>query len=462
MGKTRSLSRRKFLKSSVAAGVAAPAVLRAGPGVAANDRIRLGFIGVGNRGSQLLTACMGMPDFEIGAICDVYEPYRTRDFSKVDEGWARALGGRIPRMDEDLPDDVPRYKDFRRVLDQKDIDAVVIASPDHWHALQSILACDAGKDVYVEKPLSLTVREGRRMVEAARRHKRVVQVGLQRRSSKTYHKLKTLIDAGDIGKVTVARAYRISNMAPDGIGRAVASEPPPGFDWDLWLGPRPWRPFRENIAPYKFRWWQEYSSQMANWGVHYFDTIRWLLDEEAPVSISAHGGKFAVDDDRTVPDTAEVTFQFASGRLLVFGQYEASSGSAVDGGEIELRGTKGNVYCSQGSYRIEHARPGQFQNWMARDPLEGSPAVEGGRRDATALHLENFLECLRSRQSCQCDLETGHRSNTFALLANISLETGSRITWDPKKERILDPEEANDLLDVEYRAPWKHESIQAG
>ncbi len=460
----RELTRRRFLKTSMVAGASAPVALQTAALEArsrilgANDRIRLGFIGVGNRGSQLLQACTAMPDVEVAALCDVYEPYRMRDFSRVDKGWVEALGGRIPKMSEQFGRDVPRYADFRQLLDQQDIDAVIIGTPDHWHALQTVMACEAGKDVYVEKPLCVSVREGRRMVEAARRHDRVVQVGLQRRSSDIYRELAEVVRGGEIGYVTVARAYRINNMVPGGIGRAADREPPPGFDWDLWLGPRPWRPYRENIAPYKFRWWKEYSSQMANWGVHYFDTIRWLLDEEAPVSISAHGGQYAVQDDRTIPDTAEVIFEFASGRLLIFGQYEASGGSALSSGEIELRGTHGNLYCSQTSYRIEPTRAGQFQSWNSRGKAR---SVEKRERDATALHLRDFVDCLRSREGCHCDLETGHRSNSFALLANIALESGARIDWDPQTETILEPETANSMLDCEYRAPWTPEGVMA-
>ena len=194
-----------------------------------------------------------------------------------------------------------RHTDFRRVLDQKDLDAVIIATPDHWHAVQTIMACDAGKDVYIEKPFSYTIREGRRMVEAARRNDRVVQVGTQRRSSKLYAELAAMVQSGAIGKVTVARAGLTDNMTPAGIGRVPDSAPPPGLDWDMWQGPRPERPFNLNVLPYKFRWWKDYSSQMANWGAHYFDAIRWIVGETAPSAVVGCGGVYAVDDCRTNP-----------------------------------------------------------------------------------------------------------------------------------------------------------------
>jgi predicted dehydrogenase len=420
----------------------------------ANERIRVGFIGVGNRGTQLLTSFLKQGDVEVAALCDVYEPYLTRDYSQVDKKLRDSLGGRVPKMTEKLGGDVARYKDFRRLFDRKDIDAVVISTPDHWHAIQTIMACEAGKDVYVEKPLSITVVEGRKMVEAAQRCNRVTQVGLHRRSSKMYGQVANLIQSGRIGKVTVARAYRISNMYRDGIGKYPDTTPPKALDWDMWLGPRPRRPYRDNIALYKFRWWQSYSSQIANWGVHYCDAMRWVLAEQAPVSISAHGGRFAVDDDRTIPDTMEVILELASGALLIFGQYEASGGSALPAGEVEFRGTLGNLYAGTSGmgYKIVPSTGGQFQDSKPRiEPVE----AKGTEPDPTDQHVRNFLDCVKSRQRTNCDMETGHRSTTFALLANIALATKSRIEWDAKAERITNNKEANKLLHYEYRKPWK-------
>jgi predicted dehydrogenase len=357
-------------------------------------------------------------------------------------------------MTEKLNDNVARYKDFRRLLDRKDIDAVVIGTPDHWHAVQTIMACQAGKDVYVEKPLSITIHEGRKMVEAAKRYNRIVQVGLHRRSSKTYMQAVTDVQAGKIGKVTVARAYRISNMHPDGIGKYPDTTPPEGLDWDMWLGPRPMRPYKDNLVLYKFRWWQSYSSQMANWGVHYCDAIRWALGEQAPISISAHGGRFAIDDDRTIPDTMEVIFELPKGTLLVFGQYEANGGAALIEGEVELRGTLGNLCCgSEGkSFKIVPSRGGQFQDSSPKIEPSEIKSIDG---DLTVQHIRNFLDCVKSRKKTNCDMETGHRSTTFALLANIALATKSRIEWDPKNERIIANKKANNLLHYKYRKPWK-------
>ncbi len=457
-------TRREFLKQSAvtAAGLTvglgamnASAFART-PG--ANDRIRVGFIGLGNRGTQLLQRFMANDDVEIAALCDVYEPYTLRDHSKVDPRWVAS--GKVPDMGERFAGKPKRYKDYRELLEQQDIDAVCISTPDHWHALQTIDALAAGKDIYVEKPLTITLREGRMMVEAENCTDRIVAVGLNRRGSSIYRELAGRFREGVIGEVRTARCYRISNMYPDGIGALAPEDPPPGFDWDMWLGPRPSRPYQYNIAPYYFRWWSDFSSQMGNWGVHYLDVIRWMVGEQAPVAVSAHGSKL-LGDDKTIPDTMEVTFEFANGMLAQFHIYEACGATGVEGGEIEFGGTHGNLVADQNGYRISPVRPGQFHTWerlvepeersVRGDAQHGDLAI---REDSTANLIRNFLDCMKSREAPLCSLEDGHRSTSFAHLANIALATGKRIEWDAENERITNDEAANDLLHYEYRAPW--------
>lgn len=456
------MSRRRFLAQSLAAtasvSLGASAIAQArriGP----NDRIRVGFIGIGNRGTQLLQRFMTHQDVEIAALCDVYKPYTLRDNSQVDERWRAS--GKTPEMGETMPRAVKRFSDFRQMLEMKDLDAVCIATPDHWHAVQTIHAIEAGKDVFVEKPLTITLNEGRAMVNAQQQSRQIVAVGLNRRGSSVYQNLARDIQGGKIGQVVTARAYRISNMFPNGIGKLQAEKPPQDFNWDMWLGPRAHRPYQYNIAPYYFRWWSDYSSQMGNWGVHYMDVIRWLAGETAPVAITTNSVSGLIGDDRSIPDTMEVTFEFNSGLMIQFHIYEACYSRGIVGGEVELNGTKGSLVASQNGYTITPALAGQFQTW--KDQVEAqtyevkSDAAYGDlaiREDSTANLIRNFLDCVKSREAPLCSLEEGHRSTSFAHLANIALKTGTRIEWDAEREIITNNEKANEFLHYEYRKPW--------
>ena len=460
-------NRRDFITKTTIAATGLTFGLNAVPaklsGAGPNDKIRMGFIGIGNRGSQLLKLFMAQPDCEVAALCDLYEPYLLRDYSKVDRRYTEGVlgkGGQIPKMGETFAGKVTRYSDYRRLLDDKSIDAVCIATPDHWHAIQTIDAIKAGKDVYVEKPLTATIHEGRAMVNAQAAGKRVVAVGLNRRGDPGYQKLYGIMKSGMLGKLTVGRAAHVNDMFPDGIGKMKPEAPPKDFNWDMWLGPRAFIPYRYNIAPYTFRWWSDYSSQMGNWGVHYMDAIRWMMGERAPVAVSAHGGKFVLDDDSTIPDTLQVTFEFSSGALILFSDYEVSSGSMVPFGEIEIRGTKGTALADQGRFKIVPAKRGQFQKWdKLIEPEEfenaGSMLDDGSAAESTSALIRNFLDCIKSRQTPLCPLEEGHRSTTFAHLANIALATRTRLLWDAENEKFTNSNEANNMLHYEYRKPWK-------
>jgi len=426
----------------------------------ANGKIRIGFIGVGNRGSQLLNLFMKEADCEIAALCDIYEPYLLRDRSKVDTRYLQDRLGQVPKMDEKFTKRPVLYNDYRKLLADKNIDAVCIATPDHWHAIITIDAMKAGKDVYVEKPLTATVKEGRAMVNAQKASDCVVAVGLNRRGSSVYQKLSKELASGKIGKISSAASYHISNMYPNGIGKMKPEQPPKYFDWDMWLGPRAFRPYQYNIAPYMFRWWHEYSSQMGNWGVHSMDAIRWLMGEIAPIAVTAQGGKYILNDDRTIPDTMQTTFEFASGAIASFNIFEASGGNVFPYGDIEFRGTKGTLYSSEAGYRIIPTKRGQFQTWDKHmNPEEFdvkySMLTDGSNADSTINLVRNFLDCIKTRQAPFCTLEEGHRSTSFAHLANISLAVKQRLEWDPINERFMNSEKANEMLSYEYRKPWK-------
>jgi predicted dehydrogenase len=445
------MNRRTFTRGAAALGALAalqtPDLRAAG----SNDRVRLGFIGVGNRGDQLLDAFLVHPDAEAVALCDVYEPYLPAARKKA--------GGKA-----DL------HHDFRKLLDRKDVDAVVIATPDHWHALQFVAACRAGKDVYVEKPLSLTIAEGRKMVDVAEETGRITQVGLHRRSAPVVHEAVQRVRAGDIGKVTVAKCYHLRNESPMGIGNPPDGEPPAGLDWDFWLGPAPKVAYNPNRCLYKFRWFSDYSGgQLTNFGTHYIDVIQWALGQDAPRAVCAMGGKYALTDNRDIPDTLEVMWEYEGGTLATFSQYDATAAPAnARGWELEFRGTKGTLLIQEGTgYEIipEKVRTRELPalSPIARqENAEQTKAVQTARQPEsakgkmdTAWHARNFLDCVKSRKPANCPVAVGHRSTSTTLLGKIALRRGRYLQWDAKAERVVNDEEANRLLSYEYRAPWR-------
>jgi predicted dehydrogenase len=270
-----------------------------------------------------------------------------------------------------------------------------------------------------------------------------------------------LVSAGKIGQIKAAYAAHNSVMYPDGIGRQEPTDPPEGLDWDMWLGPRSERPYKFNTAPYFFRWHNDFSSQMGNWGVHYMDVIRWMMGKTAPVAVTAIGTKTSVDDDRTIPDTMAVVFEMPGGGLIHFDINEASGALRPPTGEVMLCGTKGTMCVDQDHCRITPTRPGQFQTW---EPFVEEESFEVGgdqahgdlgiKENSTQNLIDNFVECCQTRSRPLCSLEDAHRSTTFAHLANISLKLKRRIEWDAETEAITNIPEANDLLHYEYRKPW--------
>ena len=440
-------TRRSFTTATLAGlGTA----LGAGRVLGAGNRIRLGFIGLGNRGDQVLDAFLHHKDADVVAICDIFQPYLDFASKKV---------GTSPEQ----------FRDYRKLLDRKDMDAVVVCTPDHWHALMTVHACAAGKDVYVEKPLSVCVAEGRKMVEAARTHKRVVQVGIQRRSADYCKEVAELIRGGGIGKVTAVRCFHIQNEWPRGIGNPPDGEPPAGFDWDAWLGPAPKVRYNKNRTFYRFRWFYDYSGgQLTNFGVHYLAQIHWALGVEAPRTLAALGGKFANYDNREVPDTLEVLWHYPGDTLVTFAQYNATAApGAAKPCEIEFRGTKGTLYFSTAGYEVvpDIVLPNEFP---ARTPVNraqersyrngGKRLIEPRKvtaRIKDADHARNFLDCVKSRKTPSCDVEFGHRVTTAALLGNIALKTKAVLEWDARAERFTNSAAANKLLSYEYRKPYK-------
>src|SRR5437764_328071 len=316
------INRRTFTQGVAAVGALAALSPAARP-VGANDRVRLGFIGVGNRGDQLLDGFLPHSDAEVVGISDVYEPYL--------EPANKKAGGHAKF-----------HHDYRQLLDRKDIDAVVIATPDHWHALMFVDACRAGKDVYCEKPLSLTIAEGRTMANVAKETGRVTQVGLHRRSARYVQEAVEILRSGMIGQITEAKCYHLRNEFPLGIGNPPDGEPPAGLDWDRWLGPAKKVPYNPNRCLYKFRWFWDYSGgQLTNFGTHYLDVIQWALGQDAPRGVVALGGQYAVTDNRQIPDTMEVVWEYDR-CLVTFSQINGNrSPGNRPGAEVEWRGPKG-------------------------------------------------------------------------------------------------------------------------
>ncbi|MGP0064139.1 MAG: Gfo/Idh/MocA family protein [Isosphaeraceae bacterium] len=448
-----ALSRRTLLGGGAAAALSAGAYRRV---LGANDRVGLGFIGFGLIGKRHV---LDFRDQSGAGLVGIAEVHRGRR----DE--AAALMGGSARA----------HDDFRRLLDDRDIDAVVVSTPDHWHALMTMMACAAGKDVYVEKPLSLFVREGRWMVDVARRHNRVVQVGTQQRSGPHYQKARELVRSGQIGQVVAVRMWSYRNVMP-GFGSPPDGESPPGLDYDLWLGPAPKRPYNPNRSIYHFRWFWDYSGgQMTNLGQHSLDIVHWFLDAKAPSAVTSVGGRYALKDNGETPDTQDAFFEYP-GWTATWSHRECSRGEAPVRG-LEFCGTKGSLTISRKGFVVTpdpkiapsdaiprfggpHPVGGPASTGDRESTLRWTRAVEdrsGDEFDQFRRHAANFLECVRSRREPISDLEGAHRVVTACHLANLSLRVGRKLRWDSDRETIVGDHEAAALLERPYRALWDAE-----
>ncbi len=421
----------------------------------ANGRVGVGFIGCGLIGLRHIEDFRKLPDATLAAVSDVYAP-------RVDQASQMCGGAAKP------------YADFRRLLEDKNVDAVVISTPDHWHALQTIMACAAGKDVYVEKPMTLFVREGRWMVNAARRHKRVVCVGTQGRNNTRLPEVFELIRSGAVGKIHSVRFSAYRNIMP-GFGRPADTEPPPGLDYDLWLGPAPKRPYNPHRCLYHFRWFWDYSGgQMTNLGAHDLDLVHYILGLHAPRSVYSSGGRYALQDDGETPDTQDAIWEY--GGVLVEGSFReaggsrrASAGTGASLAGVEFIGTQGLLVVSRGAYEFvpdlrivpESAIPpwsnpaGHPQAAKAEPKPYAEP--RSGKSDSAEpidLHARHFLDCVKSRRRPVADVEDGHEVSLSCHLANLSMKLGRKLAWDPKKEEVVNDREANALLERPYRKPW--------
>jgi predicted dehydrogenase len=446
------LPRRSFIAGTTAAVATTAAAFK--PAVAANEKINVGFIGYGLIGKRHVLDFQQQPDVSLVAVAECHE-------GRLNE--AKSLIGGACKA----------YRDFRKLLDDKEVHAVVISTPDHWHALMTMLACAAGKDVYVEKPLTLFPREGRWMIDVANKHKRVVQVGTQQRSGPHYSKAKELLRSGHIGKIVSVKMQSYRNIMP-GFGRTEDGPPPGDFDWDMFLGPAPLRPYNPRRGLYHFRWFWDYSGgQMTNLGQHSLDIVDWILGPLAPKSVASFGGRFALNDGGETPDTQDAIFEFP-GFTATWSHREAAQGEPA-GSSFVFYGTKGSLSISRSGFTItpdrairpEDAVPqftegGQPVGGVARSRDRAETRLwttaltdqTGNSPDQFRRHVRDFLDCIKSRQQPISDLDSGHRVSTLCHLANLSLRLGRSLQWDAKAETIRNDDEAAKQLVRAYRPPW--------
>jgi len=388
---------------------------------APSERVRVGFVGVGNQGTSNLEVILKENGAEVAAVCEV---------DKTRLAAAAKLAGTVGRK-------VAAESDYRRLLDDKNIDAILVTTPDHWHALVTIAACSAGKDVYCEKPLSLTVAEGKAMVDAARSHNRIVQTGSQQRSDARFRLACELVRSGRLGKI---KSVRVSLPKVNFAGPAVPDTvPPPELDYPSWLGPAPEKPYNAKHVHYNFRFFWDYSGgQMTNFGAHHLDIAQWGLgrDESGPTTIEATA-RFHKDGWYEVPESSEVVYTYDDGIKVISDQ------GGKGGPNVLFEGEKGSIAVSRG--KIESSPPEILKDPLAKGDVHLSVSVN---------HHRNWLDCVKSRALPICDVAIGHRSATVCHLGNIAARTGRKLTWDPVAQAIIGDPEAASMLARPYRAPY--------
>ena len=420
-------SRRRFLQRTgiaCAAAFTAPTILPHRV-FGANERISIGCIGVRNQGLGNLDRFI-KAGADIVAVCDVDAEVAAAAVTRASQS------GATPQQ----------FSDYRRLLDQPGIDAVVITTPDHWHALMTIDACQAGKDVYCEKPLSLTIAEGRRMSNAARHHQRIVQTGSQQRSSTEFWTASMLVRNGFIGDVT---EILVGIPDPNHPGPLGPDEPiPANLDYEMWLGPAPQRPYNSRRVHYNFRFWWDYSGgQITNFGAHHLDIVQWALGMDESGPISAEGSAFFNPQKiHEVTEKCRITYQYKSGTRVILGQGQADIPEG-----LTFIGSKGRIEVGRGKMTTTPTE-------LERQPLDAASLIQLYR---STDHVKNFLECMSSRQRPICDVEIGHRSATVCHLGNIVARLGRSVRWDPVSEKVIGDEQAQGMVDRTYREPWKHE-----
>jgi predicted dehydrogenase len=434
----QNMPRRRFLRTSSLTVAAAPlfgAVLASAPsargqGVPAGEKVRVGLIGAGGMGRGDLATFLLNPEVECPVVCDVDEAMSAAGAKLVEE-----KRGRRPET----------VKDFRHMLERKDVDVVIVATPDHWHALPTVLACQAGKDVYVEKPLATSIEEGRAMLTAVQKHQRVAQMGSQWRSCRHIMDAAEFVRSGKLGQVGLARGWAFLDWIPS-LGKPADSAPPAGVDYDLWLGPAPRRPFNTGRFHFNFRWFWDYAGGlMTDWGVHLMNMLLMGLPADPPKTVASSGGKYVLDDISETPDSQLAVYEFP-GYMMVW-EHKSGLGVGLNGRPwgVSWSGTEGTILLNDSGWElVVEKKKGNLE-----------PMKKPGSGDPRPAHVRNFLECVKSRQQPVLNLEVAHHVSTVAHLGNIAYRSGHKLVWDAKNERVVDDPAANGLVGVRYREPWK-------
>ncbi len=426
------MNRRIFMMSSVAA--TATQAVRATP--SPNDAVRVAVVGCGGRGSSHMNAWTSIPNVELAALVD------------VDDSHSERYNGALQRKGKNP---VPVFRDIRKVLDDKNIDAVSIATPNHWHTLQTIWACQAGKDVYVEKPCSHNVFESKQIVAAARKYNRVVQMGSQSRSSPALQEAVQKMRAGEFGEIYMSRGLCFKSR--NTIGKTPVEAVPLGVDYDMWTGPAPLRPFTKNRFHYNWHWfWDTGNGDLGNQGIHEVDIARWGLGVTHPTKVSSIGGKFMFDDDQETPNTLNSAFEFNVGGKKKMMEFEVrhwySNHEAGINGERPGNTIGNTFYGADGYLVIDNYN--KYYSFLGKDHKPGPTRTE---RDT---HFENFITGMRDRkrENLNAEIEEGAMSCVLVHLANISYRVGRTLHWDEKTWTVKNDPEANRMLTRQYRAPY--------
>jgi predicted dehydrogenase len=400
----------------------------------ANDRIRVAIIGLGWRGGELMELLSRTNGVEVATFCDPDEQRMEEKGSKF-----QSLTGKKPKFEPDL----------RRVLDDRDIDAIAVATPNHWHALATIWGCQAGKHVYVEKPLAHNLTEGRMMVAAARKYQRVVQGGTQRRSNGRIRKAIQALHDGIIGDVYMARCIHFQQR--DSLGFKEPEAPPSNLHWDLWLGPGPNQPFHRNLVHYNWHWfWDFGNGELGNNGVHQLDVARWGLNRELPDRIQATGGRYGYHDQGQTPNTLVAAYEFRGGPELICeirGRFSNDEGGQSAGVFF---------YGSQGYMAIKPESQGTCNVFLGKNKQPEPDLGTDAESDMQSAHIQNFFDAIRTgkQEILHADVNETFLSTAFALLGNISYRLGRRLDFDPATEHFIGDAEADQMLKCEHRSPY--------